>query len=121
MEDGLKTYVELSTKSFEISLPKATHSFDRGAYQSRALFTSFGGQATRNCSNAATKTWYCLVLLEDQPLRMVTSGGYGYTIGNTIAYGYLPEKSINGHKIEIDVDCKKVSATLRKNDVAEQP
>jgi glycine cleavage system aminomethyltransferase T len=53
------------------------------------------------------------ILLDDQPLGMVTSGSYGYTLGKTIAYGYLPRKSIKPHHFEIEFDCERFVAHLQ--------
>jgi 4-methylaminobutanoate oxidase (formaldehyde-forming) len=64
-----------------------------------------------------TKRLCCLVLedprsvaLGNEPVRVggeiigrVTSGGYGYTVGRSIAYAYLPPGHDVGTAVEVDI------------------
>jgi 4-methylaminobutanoate oxidase (formaldehyde-forming) len=44
------------------------------------------------------------VLIDGQVLGRVTSGGYGYTVGRSIAYAYLPaEHSASGTELAVDI------------------
>jgi sarcosine dehydrogenase len=45
-------------------------------------------------------------------LGRVTSGGYGYTVGKTIAYGYLPVEHIDKSEYEIEVYAERIPAKL---------
>jgi 4-methylaminobutanoate oxidase (formaldehyde-forming) len=70
----------------------------------------------RRESPAATRL-ACLVLddpravaLGSEPVRIdgevvgrVTSGGYGYTVGKSIAYGYIPSSSPVDTPVEVDI------------------
>lgn len=72
----------------------------------------------------------CCITLESEPLLpvgkeaildgekvigLVTSGGFGYTIGKTIVYGYLPiAYSEPGTKLQIEVAARRYEATVRK-------
>jgi len=74
-----------------------------------------GAQALREA--APTRRLRCIVLddplsvvLGNEPVRLegrvcgrVTSGGYGYTLGGSIAYAYLPAEVEIGTGVEIDV------------------
>ncbi|MGH2849039.1 MAG: glycine cleavage T C-terminal barrel domain-containing protein, partial [Solirubrobacteraceae bacterium] len=59
---------------------------------------------------AITLTQSHSVALGNEPVRVdgdvvgrVTSGGYGYTIGRSIAYAYLPAAVAEGAAVEIDI------------------
>jgi 4-methylaminobutanoate oxidase (formaldehyde-forming) len=68
----------------------------------------------------------CLVLddprsvaLGNEPVRIgeevcgrVTSGGYGYTVGRSIAYGYLPASVEVGAVVEVDIFGRWVSGEV---------
>jgi 4-methylaminobutanoate oxidase (formaldehyde-forming) len=50
------------------------------------------------------------VALGNEPVRVagetvgrVTSGGYGYTVGRSIAYAYLPAEVQIGTPVEVDI------------------
>jgi 4-methylaminobutanoate oxidase (formaldehyde-forming) len=50
------------------------------------------------------------VALGNEPVRIggevrgrVTSGGYGYTVGRSIAYAYLPAEVDVGTEVEVDI------------------
>ncbi len=45
-------------------------------------------------------------------LGRVTSGGYGYTVGKTIAYGYLPVEHIDESDYQIEVYAEQIPAKL---------
>ena len=53
----------------------------------------------------------CAIALGGEPVRLadsvvgpVTSGGYGYTVGRSIAYAYLPAEVDVGAPVEVQVD-----------------
>ena len=62
------------------------------------------------------------IVLGNEPLRLsgtkdiigwVTSGGYGYTVARSIAYGYLPvEHSKPGTKLTVECFCEEVEAIV---------
>jgi glycine cleavage system aminomethyltransferase T/glycine/D-amino acid oxidase-like deaminating enzyme len=59
------------------------------------------------------------VVLGNEPVRLggevlgrVTSGGYGYTVGNSIAYAYLPVEVETGGEVEVDVFGRWISGTV---------
>jgi len=74
-----------------------------------------GGQALRR--REVERRLRCLVLadsrsvaLGNEPVRVagrvrgrVTSGGYGYTVGRSIAYAYLPVEVEVGDEVEVDI------------------
>jgi 4-methylaminobutanoate oxidase (formaldehyde-forming) len=50
------------------------------------------------------------VALGSEPVRIageikgrVTSGGYGYTVGRSIAYAYVPAKAPTGTAVEVEI------------------
>ncbi len=44
------------------------------------------------------------VLVDGQPVGRVTSGGYGYTVGRSIAYAYVPAgRSTPGQPVEVEI------------------
>jgi glycine cleavage system aminomethyltransferase T len=50
------------------------------------------------------------VVLGSEPVRVggsvlgrITSGGYGYSTGSSIAYAYLPSEVVPGARVEIDL------------------
>ena len=45
-------------------------------------------------------------------LGRVSSGGYGYTVGKTIAYGYLPVHQLDDGEFEIEVYAERIPAKL---------
>ena len=44
----------------------------------------------------------------------LSSGGYGYTIGKSIAYGYVPKDHLDDAGFQIEVLGKRVAATRHK-------
>jgi len=63
------------------------------------------------------------VALGSEPVRVggelvgrVTSGGYGYTVGKSIAYAYLPAASSAGTEVEVEIFGEWVAG-----EVAEEP
>ena len=44
---------------------------------------------------------------------MLTSGGYGYTVGQSIAYGYIPSELTSETDFEIEVMGEPVQAIRR--------
>ena len=63
-----------------------------------------------------------IVALGDEPiaadgavLGRVTSGGYGYTGGQSIAYGYVPVASVTpGTKLAVEIFGEGVAATVSR-------
>jgi glycine cleavage system aminomethyltransferase T len=43
------------------------------------------------------------VVIDDDVVGRVTTGGYGYTVGQSIAYAYLPPECEPGTAVRIDV------------------
>jgi len=55
------------------------------------------------------------ILLGSEVLGRVTSGGYGYTVRKSIAYGYLPvERSKPGTRLEVELFGTRFPATVEK-------
>lgn len=55
------------------------------------------------------------ILCEGQVIGRVTSGGYGYTIGKAIAYGYLPiQHSAAGTPLELELFGERVAARVER-------
>ena len=49
-----------------------------------------------------------------QPLGRVTSGGYGYAVGASVAYAYVPsERAEPGTRLEVDIFGDWVAAEVR--------
>ena len=46
------------------------------------------------------------------PLGYVTSGGYGYTVGRSIAYALLPAAIGVGTAVQVQVDGERVDAEV---------
>jgi 4-methylaminobutanoate oxidase (formaldehyde-forming) len=52
---------------------------------------------------------------EDDPLGWVTSGGYGYSVGKSIAYAYLPaDKAKVGTALDIEILGERIPATIER-------
>src|SRR6202171_2791999 len=83
---------------------------DKGEFIGRAALLK------KQDAPAATKL-ACLVLddprsvaLGSEPVRIagevvgrVTSGGYGYTVGRSIAYAYVPSTAAEGKPVEVEI------------------
>jgi 4-methylaminobutanoate oxidase (formaldehyde-forming) len=55
------------------------------------------------------------VLSEDRVITRVTSGGYGYTVGESIAYAYLPaDLAAPGTALTVEVDGQPVAAHVER-------
>ena len=59
------------------------------------------------------------IALGTEPVRVdgylagrVTSGGYGYTVGKSIAYAYLPEELERGTRVEVDIFGERVPGEI---------
>jgi glycine cleavage system T protein len=77
----------------------------------------FVGSAALESRGAPKRRLRCLVLadprsiaLGSEPVRVgdalvgrVTSGGYGYTVGSSIAYAYLPAEHAVGTEVEVEI------------------
>jgi 4-methylaminobutanoate oxidase (formaldehyde-forming) len=88
-----------------------------------------GQDALRAARAAAPDRKLCCLVLDDplsvalgnEPIRAgdavvgrVTSGGYGFTVGASIAYGYLPVASAElGTRLEVEVFGEWIGATVR--------
>ena len=83
---------------------------DKGEFLGRAALVAHGSKPERRLA--------CLVLenprsvaLGSEPVRVdgrvagrVTSGGYGYTVGRSIAYAYLPAAEVEpGREVEVEI------------------
>ena len=56
------------------------------------------------------------VFADDRVVSRVTSGGYGYTVGESIAYAYLPVNlAAVGTALAIEVDGTRVAATVQRD------
>jgi 4-methylaminobutanoate oxidase (formaldehyde-forming) len=93
---------------------------------------TFAGRVALAAAEArgVARTLRCLVLddpravaLGGEPVRLagnvvgqVTSGGYGYTVARSIAYGYLPAGVSDGTELEVRVD-----GTWERAEVAPSP
>ncbi|KRT76515.1 MAG: putative dimethylglycine oxidase, partial [Armatimonadetes bacterium CSP1-3] len=54
------------------------------------------------------------VLADERVVARVTSGGYGYTVGESIAYAYLPiALAASGTEVVVEVDGRRVPATVQ--------
>jgi len=88
------------------------------------------GALMRKRESPADTRLACLVLddprsvvLGSEPVRLegtvvgrVTSGGYGYTVGQSIAYAYIPSSCAAGTSVEVDIFGAWISGK-----VAEEP
>jgi glycine cleavage system aminomethyltransferase T len=52
------------------------------------------------------------VRVDREPLCRVTSGGYGYTVGRSIAYAYLPTEIAVGASVEVDLFGEWIAAEV---------
>jgi glycine cleavage system aminomethyltransferase T len=43
------------------------------------------------------------VRIDGQPCGRVTSGGYGYRVGESIAFAYLPSTVVTGARVQVGV------------------
>ena len=94
---------------------------DKGEFMGRSALVA------RRDSPASTRL-ACLVLddprsvvLGSEPVRIegsvvgrVTSGGYGYTVGHSIAYAYVPTACAAGTAVEVDIFGKWVGGRVAK-------
>jgi len=53
------------------------------------------------------------VLAAERVVSRVTSGGYGYTVGESIAYAYLPITLAAGTTLAVEVDGRRIPATVQ--------
>jgi glycine cleavage system aminomethyltransferase T/glycine/D-amino acid oxidase-like deaminating enzyme len=104
---------------------------DKGDFVGRdALIETLQQTVASSAGRAEERLLRCLVLddpraiaLGSEPVRVrtdlvgrVTSGGYGYTVGRSIAYAYLPAQHGVGTAVEVEIFGEWVSGT-----VAEEP
>jgi 4-methylaminobutanoate oxidase (formaldehyde-forming) len=95
---------------------------DKGEFQGRAALV-------RQKAEGLTQRLCCLVLAEpraialgnepildgDRAVARVTSGGYGYTVGESIAYAYLPAALwAAGTPLAVEVDGVRVAARVER-------
>jgi len=96
---------------------------DKGDFQGRDALV-------RQKAEGLTRKLCCLVLAEpaavalgnepvfddDRVISRVTSGGYGYWVGESIAYAYLPiALAALGSTLAIEVDGKRIPATVQRD------
>jgi 4-methylaminobutanoate oxidase (formaldehyde-forming) len=90
-----------------------------------------GRDALRRARESQSTTRLACVVLDDprsvalgsEPVRIageitgrVTSGGYGYTVGRSIAYAYVPATAVSGTAVEVEI-----FGTWVPGHVAEEP
>jgi dimethylglycine oxidase len=52
---------------------------------------------------------------EDQVLSWITSGGYGYSVGQSIAYAYLPiEHAVIGTALDVEIIGERIGAVVAR-------
>ncbi len=96
---------------------------DKGDFQGR-------GALLRQKAEGLTRMLCCLVLADpqrvvlgnepvfedDRLVSRVTSGGYGYYVGESIAYAYLPVRLATlGAEVSIEVDGMRIPATVQRD------
>src|SRR3989304_785935 len=96
---------------------------DKGDFQGREA-------VVRQKAESLERKLCCLVLAEPTAVALgnepvshdnrvvsrVTSGGYGYFVGESIAYAYLPMSlAILGTDLTIEVDGKRIPATVQRD------
>ncbi len=96
---------------------------DKGEFQGRDALV-------RQKTEGLKRKLCCLVLAEptrvaignepvfedERVVSRVTSGGYGYTVGESIAYAYLPTSlAVVGTELAIEVDGARIAATVQRD------
>jgi glycine cleavage system aminomethyltransferase T/glycine/D-amino acid oxidase-like deaminating enzyme len=81
---------------------------DKGEFVGReALSTASGPERLLRCITLEDPRAVALgsepVLVGDVPVGRVTSGGYGYTVGKSIAYAYLPAAHDVGTEVAVEI------------------
>ncbi len=71
-------------------------------------------------NNAADKTAVALgnepIFKDGKVIGWITSGGYGYSVGKSIAYGYLPiEAAKPGAEYETELFGERIKLTVEKD------
>jgi glycine cleavage system aminomethyltransferase T len=51
----------------------------------------------------------------------VTSGGYGYTVGRSIAYAYVPASAAVGTAVEVEIFGTWISGQVAKDPLYDPP
>ncbi|MDR7555165.1 MAG: FAD-dependent oxidoreductase [Armatimonadota bacterium] len=95
---------------------------DKGSFQGREALVRQKAEGVRRrlcCLVLADPRRVALgnepVLAADRPVGRVTSGGYGYTVGESLAYAYLPvELAHVGTALVVEVDGDPVPATVQR-------
>jgi 4-methylaminobutanoate oxidase (formaldehyde-forming) len=95
---------------------------DKGAFQGREALLAQRAEGVR-------RRLCCLVLADprrvalgnepvsdgDRVVGRVTSGGYGYTVGESLAYAYLPPAlAVVGTPLVVEIDGEPVAATVQR-------
>jgi 4-methylaminobutanoate oxidase (formaldehyde-forming) len=106
--------------SFAVRVDKPVPFIGREALLSFRAEASRGGGRSRRlrCLTLADPRTVCLgtepVRVDGRPCGRVTSGGYGYRIGESIAYAYLPSTVDIGSPVEVGIFGGWCEATVRE-------
>ncbi len=95
---------------------------DKGSFQGREALLAQKAEGIRRrlcCLVLADPRRIALgnepVLADDRPVGRVTSGGYGYTVGESLAYAYLPVALARvGTALVVEVDGARVAAVVAR-------
>jgi sarcosine dehydrogenase len=61
------------------------------------------------------------ILRKGEVLGVLTSGGYGYTVGSSIAYGYIPTRAAEENDFEIEVMGESITAIRHDGALYDSP
>jgi 4-methylaminobutanoate oxidase (formaldehyde-forming) len=95
---------------------------DKGVFIGReALLKQKAGGITRKlcCLTLADKSVIALgnepVRREEKIISWITSGNYGYSVGKSIAYAYLPlEHAANGTALDVEIFGERIPAVVER-------
>jgi len=95
---------------------------DKGDFMGRAALIRQKEAGLRRklcCLSLADKTTVPIgnepVRSDDQVVSWITSGGYGYSVGKSIAYAYLPvEYAAVGTSLDVDILGERIEATVER-------
>jgi glycine cleavage system T protein len=96
--------------------------FDKGEFKGKAALVRQKAEGVKQklcCMTLADATAVSLgnepIFEGDKVVGWVTSGGYGYTVEKSIAYGYLPlEWAKPGARLEVELFGERISLTVEK-------
>jgi 4-methylaminobutanoate oxidase (formaldehyde-forming) len=95
---------------------------DKGDFMGRAALIRQKEAGLRRklcCLSLADKTTVPIgnepVRRADRVVSWITSGGYGYSVGKSIAYAYLPvEYAVVGTPLDVDILGERIEATVER-------